>query len=130
MPVQAPRQGNSIAPIEPAVPFEPSVVDAVLARLPGADEERAASRHRQFSQRLGALALVTLLLLACIGPQTSNLSTRALAWLLAAAETWRVLVAVLLGGVVFVPVLSCVCLLAVSFVLWQRVIGFEQRGTG
>ncbi|HTE84438.1 MAG TPA: hypothetical protein VK821_06880 [Dehalococcoidia bacterium] len=113
---------------ESGLPNAPSVVDAVLARLPLADRERASARHRQIRERLGAFALVTLLLLACIGPQASNVATRTFAWLLAAAETWRVLVSILLGGLVLVPVLSAICLLAVSFVLWQRVIGFEQRG--
>jgi hypothetical protein len=107
----------------------PSVVDEVLARLPSADQEREATRHRQVCQRLGTLALVTLLLVACVGPLTSNVSTRALAWVVAAAEAWRVLVTILLGGLPLIPVLSCLSLLAVSFVLWQRVIAFEQRGS-
>jgi hypothetical protein len=106
----------------------PSVVSNVLARLPDADRQRAETRRRQLGQRLGVLVLVTCLFIACLGPQASNLATRALVWLLAAAETWRVLVSVAIGGVGLIPLLSCLCLLALSIFLWQQVMSFDQRG--
>jgi hypothetical protein len=111
-----------------AIPPAPSVVLGVLARLLGADRQRAIERRRQLRERLGAIALVALLSVACLGPQTSDLATRTFAWLLAAAAAWRVLVTILLGGLVLVPVASAACLLAVSFVVWQRLIELERRG--
>lgn len=106
----------------------PSVVAAVLSRLPDADRARASARRRQLQQRLGALTLSTILLLACLGPQASNLATRALVWVLAADVAWRVLVSILLGGLSVLPALSAVCLVAVSLLLWQQFIRMERHG--
>ena len=120
-----PPDSDLTATIAPAAP---SVVQGVLARLPSADRERESARRRQMYERLGAVVLVALLAVACAGPQASNLATRTFAWLLAAAEAWRVLVIIALGGLVLVPIASALCLLAVSCVLWQRLIGLEGRG--
>jgi hypothetical protein len=118
----------AVLPPEPAGAMTRSLVEDVLARLPSADHERARARRQQLTERLAAIAVVTLLLIACVGPQASNLATRTFAWLLAAAETWKVLVSVALGGLMLVPVISSICMVTVSVLLWQRLIRFEQRG--
>jgi hypothetical protein len=99
-----------------------AIVMGVLSRLPDADRSRLAARRRALLQRLGALGAATLVLIACLGPQTSNAATRGLAWLIGAAEAWRTLVAVLIGGLTVVPLFSALCLLALSVVLWQRLL--------
>jgi hypothetical protein len=126
--VPTPNESETVLTSRQSPNSTPSVVSDVLARLPDADVQRAQSRRKQVCQRLGALALVTCLFVACLGPQASNLATRTLMWLLAAAETWRVLVSVTIGGVGAIPLLSCLCLLAVSIFLWQQVMSFDQRG--
>ena len=87
-------------------------------------------RNRVVWILLGVLIVVTCLGLACLGPQASNFATRTLVWFLAVAETWRVLVAVIIGGLGLIPLLSCLCLLTVSIALWQQVLNFDRRGAG
>ncbi len=106
----------------------PSLVTGVLARLPAADRQRAVSRRQHLQLRLGAVVLATLLLLACLGPQASNLATRTLAWLLAAGAAWQALVRVMLGGELLLPLLSTLCLVALSLVLWQEFLHVRSRG--
>jgi hypothetical protein len=75
-----------------------------------------------------SLLLATALLLACLGPQTSNLATHSLAWLLAAADAWQALVRVVLGGAIVLPLLSTFCLVGLSLLLWQQVLQLRKRG--
>jgi uncharacterized membrane protein YidH (DUF202 family) len=106
----------------------PSLVAAVLTRLPEADRRRAQSRRRQAWQRTGAALLATALLLACLGPQTSNAATQGLASLLAAGDAWQTLVRVLLGGAILLPLLSTLALVGLSLVLWEQFLQPRNRG--
>src|SRR5690348_15478833 len=94
----------------PQPDLESPIARAVMARLPQADRARLSTRRRAFYQRLGSLAAAALVLVACVGPQTSNGATHSLALLIGALEAWRALVSVLLGGLMLVPVLSALCM--------------------
>ncbi len=116
------------SPEEPSEQSAPSLVAGVLARLPAADRQRTRARRRQARQRIGAALLAAALLLACLGPQTSNAATHSLAWLLAAGDAWQALVRVLLGGASLLPLLSTLCLVGLSLVLWQQFLQVRKRG--
>ena len=115
------------APCDALAP-SPSVITRVLASLPAADQQRSGLRRRRQRQTVGAVLLGTLILMACIGPETSNLATRSLAWLYAADVAWKGLVSALLGGFMLLPAASALCLLGVSFLLWHRLLYGEGRG--
>lgn len=100
----------------------------VLASLPAADERRFAQRRRQQRQRLAALWVGTLMLVACLGPETSDLATRALAWLYAADVAWKGLVVAALGQMILLPALSALFLLGLSTLLWYRLLSVQHRG--
>jgi hypothetical protein len=119
--------GHETDPGMPTGALGPSFVSGVLARLPEADRQRTRARRRQIHQRLGATGVATVLLLTCLGPQSSNIATRALAWLLGAGAAWHDLVAILLGGVIVLPALSALSLVAVSLVLWQQFLHVQGR---
>src|SRR3954447_14083149 len=91
-------------------PSESRMARAVLARLPEADRERLSARRHSLYQRLGAFAAAALVLVACMGPQTSSTATHSLALIIGALEAWRALVSVLLGGLMLVPVVSALCM--------------------
>jgi hypothetical protein len=99
----------------------------VLARLPAAEKERAELRLRQRRQRLAAGVAATLLLAACLGAQASDLATRSLAWIYAAAVVWKGLVQAALGGLALLPVISATCLLGIAIVLWQRILSAGRQ---
>jgi hypothetical protein len=117
---------NPPAPSDAAGPT-PSLVAGVLARLPDADRERALERRHQLRQRLGAVVVAALLLLGCLGPETSNPATHWLTWVLAGADAWQALVRVLLGGAIVLPILSTLCLVGLSLVLWEQCLQQRHR---
>jgi len=104
-----------------------SLTASVLARLPAAERERSALRRQQNRERTAGVVAAALLLCASLGFQGSDLATRALAWIYAAAVVWKGLVEAALGGLVVLPVLSACCLLGISIVLWQRVLAVGRR---
>jgi hypothetical protein len=99
----------------------------VLARLPAAERQRAALRLRQRRERLAGAVAATLLLAACLGAQASDVATRTLAWVYAAAVAWKGLVEAALGGLAVLPVVSACCLLGIAVVLWQGVLSVGPR---
>lgn len=105
-----------------------SIKARVLARLPEADRQRDWMRRRQRRQRLIAVALASLMLVAFAGPQASDSATRALAWLYAADVAWRGLVLASLGSVSILPAASAACLLGLSVALWYRLLSGQRRG--
>ena len=99
----------------------------VLARLPAAERQRSGLRHRQRRQSLATAVFATFGLVACLGPETSNLATRALAWLIATGAAWHAVVRTMLDGLAFLPPLSALFLLVAAMLLWQRLIHLEHR---
>jgi hypothetical protein len=115
-------QSDTKAEAGPDSPADSPIARAVMARLPEADRQRLSAWRRALYQRLGSLFAAALVLVACMGPLSSNAATHFLALLIGALEAWRALVSVLLGGLMLVPVLSALCMFGLSILLWQRLI--------
>lgn len=94
----------------------------VLARLPDADQKRAAIRRRQRNWRLAVVALALLGLGISIGPASPGAITQVLAGSLAADAAWNTLVRVLLGGLAFLPALSAGCMCLGACLLWFLLV--------
>lgn len=106
----------------PQPPLAPSLAERVLARLPEADQVRQQRRRNEYWQHIAALVLVSLGMIVCVGPETSNLATHMLAWSLAGSIAWSAIVRTLLHDLDPLPALSAVCLVALAILLWQRLI--------
>jgi hypothetical protein len=106
----------------------PSVLARVLASLPEADRQRRRASRRRQIQIAGAVCTGAAVLIACLDPESSNTAIRTLAWLYGADLAWKGLVSALLGGFMLVPAASACCILAVSLLLWHRLLRPVRRG--